>query len=842
MKASLGWAFRMAWRDGRRSWPRLLLYVSATSLGVAALIAADSFRHNLQEAIRQQAKPLLGADIVVQSRHPFSRRDETLFAELPAARLGETRLSTVAFFPAANAGRLVELRAIDEGYPFYGRLETTPPEAGARLFREPAVLLPENVMAEFGLEPGDRVQAGRAEFRVAGSFLTAPGEAFVSAFEAPRAYIASSQLPATGLLREESFSRHTVLFKVADKDLDGTVARLNAVSEEKGWRVTTVQRRRESLGRRAGNAARFLKFAALASLLLGGLGVSGIFLAYARDKTTAAATLKCLGASATGTLSVFFIQGAALGTAGTLFGGAAGLLVQASLPALARQFSPVEIPLFVSWRSVFNGVAVGFAVSTLFAVLPLLSLRSIPPLAAFRADTVGRNRWKDPAVWTAGAALAAILFGIARSELDSAWQAGLVPAGTAGALGLLALFTRIALVGLRKRFPARWPYPWRYGLANLFRPNSQTFILVPVLGVGAALLFAISFLKNSILGSIDLANQPDQPTMAFVDVQADQRTGTKEVLQSRGAAVLDEVPIVTMRIHRIKDRLAADLRRNDAVSIPRWALNREYRSTYRNALTPGERVLAGEWPPAPFAEEAVPVSVEEEIARDLGVSLGDTLVFDVQGVLVTARVAALRKVDWFQLRPNFFLVFPEGVLEEAPQFFVLTARTASPEQAGGIQAALRKEFPNVSAIDLGVVLATLDEYFSKVAGALRFMALFILFAGGLILAGALAASGRDRMREAALLRALGASRIQVGTIHFIEYVLTGLFAGMLGLALGWAGSFAVTQRFFEISFQPGWVPALSGVAGLVVLTASMGLFLGRGPLRFAPLQALRDEG
>jgi len=836
MPLTSGWILLMAWRSARRNWKRLLFHACAVSIGIGALVAAGSFHHNLQEALRVQAKPLVGADVVVRSRRPFDAEAEALFLSLPYQHLSEAELTTVAFFPEGGGSRLLEVRAVERGFPFYGDVATDPDNVFSAIFDSPGILIERNVMAELGLAPGQTVEIGQAKFRITGALELVPGEAVASIFSAPRAFIDLSRLGSTGLIQEASLARHKRYFKTSqDSDLESLVSLLRSKEESAQWGVSTVADRQRSLGKRLENADRFLKMASLVALLLGGIGVACILYVYAREKRDAAVTLRCLGAPARRTLAVFATEGLFLGAAASVLGGALGLGLQAALPSLLDHFVRIDIPFFIAWSSLIKGIVVGFTLTFLFALLPLLPLRRASPLGAFRMNVdAGEAPLRDPAVWAVGLLTTTLVFLFAKSVIHRATLAAAVPLSMAAAIIVLSLITKLSLVWLRAIVPSTWPAPWRHGLANLFRPHNQTHVLVAALGLGGALVFTVGFLNNSLLRHIALSTGGDQPRLALIDVEKDQVDDLSALLRDRKANVLERAAFVPMRIQGIKGQpLGPD--------IADWARRREYRSTYRNFVAPSEHLVAGAWPPGSSRNDVVPVSIEEGIAEDLGVSLGDELAFNVQGTVIRAAVTALRRVDWFQLRPNFFVVFPDGVLEEAPQFHVILANAASTEQIGTIQRAVRAAFPNVSTVDLGMVLETLRRYFDKVALALNFMALFVVASAVMVLAGALLASRTERIRETALLRILGAPGHLIRKIHLIEYGLIGLFSAVAGLLLGLLAAFLVSRFLFEIAFSPDPGTAVTGMAALVMLSAATGAFLGRGQLRMPPLGIIRKD-
>lgn len=769
------------------------MYVSAASVGIAALVAAGSLRHNLEEALRRQAKPLLGADLSIRSRRAFDADAERLFASVPHEKLREIELTTVAYFPSKAGSRLIEVRGIEKGFPFYGDIKTEPAGGINAIFDGPVIFVEENVLVEFGLASGDEVDLGNGKLTIGGAIKIAPGEAMASVFSAPRAFVSLDQLRKTGLLSGASLARHKTYFKIPDDTaLKKIESQIGPVAKKTGWSVSTVEERRRSLGRRAENASKFLEIAALTALLLGAIGVASILYVYAKGKRETMATLKCLGAPARDAFLIFATQGVSIGIAGSLMGIALGIALQAGLPLALKQLVLVEIPFSLSWPSICKGLAVGFGVTVAFSLLPLLGLRSVSPLSAIRAEfePPKRARWSWP----------------------------------------------------RPRAPLWWPAPLRHGFANMFRPNNQTPVLIAALGFGSALIFTIAFLNDSLLRHISLSASGEEPTLALIDIQTYQRDDVRELLKREGASVADEAPFVSMRIQKLKGVPAAEAKMDVGRERPDWALRREYRSTYRATLGASETLAKGSWPPPAFNPAGpVPISIENGIADDLHVGIGDAITFDVQGVPMDTVIVALRNVDWFQLRPNFFVVFPPSVLEEAPQFTVMLAKTDTVERTAAVQRALREQFPTVSTVDLRMVLETLNSYFDKVALALKFMALFVVLTGLMILAGALVSGRQERLREAAVLRTLGASAWHLRFIHLLEYGFIGFFSALAGLALGAGASLYVTKQVFEIGFRPGLSPAINGMAGMIAICVVTGLFLGRGLLHRRPLETLRDE-
>lgn len=835
------WIFLMAWRDSRRGRRRLLLFSASVVLGIAALVAIRSFGESLKQTIEVQAKSLLGADLVFGSRDEFPAEVNSTIDEIGGERAREVSLSSMAFFMRTQGTRLIQLRALDPGFPFYGSLETQPLEAAQTFRSERGALVEASLMSQFDAKIGDRIKLGQAEFPIVGILEKVPGDTVAFASIAPRIYIPFDELSRTGLLRDESLARFKTYVKVpADIDPDVVARKLERRFREHRVDVDSVNERKQDLGRSMGNLERFLSLGGLIALLLGGVGVASAVNVHAREKLASAATLRCLGLSSGRTLAIYLVQGLGLGLIGSFAGAALGLIVQSVLPAVVADFVPVPIEHKIVWSAVGEAMLAGFAICGTFAILPLLPLRHVPPLAAIRStvDTTAR-------VWDAWQIILFILLsvGVLLFSVSQAgnWRRGLgFFGGLAGAFTLLWLVSRLIIFTARRAVSPRWPYVWRQGMANLFRPNNRTTLLTLSIGLGAFLILTLFLVQGTLLTDLLPQGARDANAVLF-DIQQDQREGVVKIMRDQGAPVLQEAPLVTMRLASVKGRTTADLMRDPQRTTPRWVLRREYRSSYRDRLENSETHVSGQWPAKPTADGVVPVSLEKGIAEDLKVAIGDEIEFDVQGVPIKARVAHLREVDWRRLQPNFFVLFPTGVLDDAPAFFIITTRVDGAEQSAKLQREIVQQFPNVSAIDMTLIMRTVEGVVEKISFVIRFMALFTVFTGLTVLAAAILTSRFQRVREAVLLRTLGASQKQVSQILLVEYFLLGFLASLTAAALSVGSSWALAKFLFETPYSIAFAPLLITVASVCAITMIMGYLGARGPLAKPPLEVLRAE-
>ena len=717
---------KLAWRDARVSAGRLALTALAVVAGVAALAATGSLGENIRAAIDHQARALLGADLVVESRSAPDAETERYLAGLGGERARELAFASMLAVPdpagGVAASRLVTVRAADAAYPFYGDAVTAPPGAKAELAGGGAVLVEETLLRQLGLAPGSVVRLGRKEFRVAGALKKLPGESAAVAMLSPRVLMDRAALEGTGLLGPGALVRYRTHFKFpGGMDVEGLAERERGRMRGLRLSADTVGGRKRELGRAMENVNAFLSLTGLVALLLGAIGVAAAMHAMVRRKLATVAVLRCLGAGAGLGLGVFLAQGVAVGLAGSAAGALAGAGVQTALGALLQDFLPVEAGDFgVRWAEIARAGAIGVALTTLCTLVPLLAVRRVSPLAVLRAVEPEAGR-RDALRWAAGGLLAALVLGLT-VWLAGGWRSGLgFAGGLAAAGGALALVAKGVMEAVRRGAATRavraLPFAVRQGLANLHRPGNRTARLAVVLGLGAFLLLTLAFSRAALLGQIRFAGAEGRPNLLFFDVQDDQVDGLRATLATAGAPAVAEAPIVTMRLAKLKGRTVEELLRDGAAGVPGWTLRREYRSSYRAAPAETEKVVAGKWVAAFAAtgapDEIVPVSVEQGLAKDLKIGLGDELEWDVQGVPLRTRVASLREVEWRRLSPNFFVLFPTGVLEAAPKFHVLAARAGDQERNARVQRAVTAAFPNVSILDLGLVIESLDAVFAK---------------------------------------------------------------------------------------------------------------------------------
>ena len=843
----LPWILKMAWRDSRGSRTRLALYLSAMVLGVAALVAIRGFGANLRHTVDRESKTLLGADLKLEGESAFSDSTEALIDSIGGRQSRRVSFASMAYFPATGGTRLSAVRAVEGDYPFYGELETTPDSASARYQPTSGALVDGTLLRQFDVQVGDSVRIGSVNYPIVGELEQAPGESSFISAASPRIYLPRARLD-TSLFGRGSRVEYEAFFKFGDsRDIEELIAEIHPFLERHDLNIDTVEEEAADWQDGLSDLSRFLGLAGFVALLLGSLGVASAVHVYVQRRLTSIAVLRCLGAKARRTFRIYLAQAGVLGLIGASAGSLLGVGLQAFVPRLLADFLPFEVSFALSWSAVGLGLAVGVGVTLLFALWPLLEVRGVSPLQALRTEVEpSTGGWRTPARWAVAAAVAAAVSGIAVLQAPS-WEIGLgYAAGVGTVFGVLALVARGIMAGVRRFFPTSWAYPWRQGLANLYRPHNQTTVLLLTLGLGVFLITTLMLVERTLLEQIQVAGGEDRPNLVMFDIQNDQIEGVTKEVKEAGAPILAGEPIVTTRLQAVEGRSIEALRQDSTVNVG-WAHEREYRVTYRDHLSESETIVAGEFVGSvegtPLQSgRAVPISMEREMAREeLNVEIGDTLTFNVQGRPVETYISSLRKVNWQRIGTNYFVVFPEGVLEAVPQTHVLLSRTSSEEVSAQIQRAVVQRYPNVSAIDLSLVLSTFRDLFGRLAYVIRFMALFSVFTGLIVLAGAVVVSRYQRAEESVLLKTLGASRRTVQTIMTVEYLFLGTFAAITGLLLALAAAWSLSYFVFNGPFVGAPLALLTAFAVAVAVTIGIGLWNSRGLYDRPPLEVLRAE-
>jgi len=835
------WPLRMAWRESRGSRRKLLIFLFSMVVGVALLVALSSTSESLLYSIDGQARELLGADMRFSNNQPFDIPTQTAIDSIGIAKTKRIATVSVAYFPKQNQSRLVGVFAVENQYPLYGSLKSDPPESAIKFKEQSGALVDQGLMKTFGAQQGDSVQVGNHIYAITGALTQAPSATEVSMYMMPSVYVPIETLD-TLLLGFGAMASYETYVQLAS-DEDSEVIRESLYEQSDGFNanIDTVNEQKQQWEEVLRFFNQFLGLAGFGALVLGGFGVGGAIRAHVRRCLDNIAVMQCLGAGDKKIFSIYFIQACALGCIAGVLGCIGGVLSQLLMPYAISAFLPFEILFRISWSSMTIGFGVGLLVTLIFAILPLLDVRSVSPLRALRSNveplTGARVRFIAYIVIIGGL----LFIGAVQS---GSWRASMYYSlAIAVAFGILVLMAKLLMLMVRKGANRIPNYPVRQGFANLYRSGNQTILVMLALGLGTFIIMVLLISESTIVEQMDQIGSNERPDMLFFDIQDHQVDGVTELIMEQGWPIIDSSPIVNMRLHAIGETTVEDLAKNSERDIS-WPLTREYRSTYRSELTTAESLVGGSFigtyhPDSNF----VPISVDIDFAQyELGIDLEDTLIFNVQGRLIPTKIASFRRVEWEQMRSNFFVVFPSNILENAPQTHIITSRKSGDVSSDSLQTILVAKYPNVMVLSLDSIIQILTEVFDRIRFAIQFMAYFCCIAGILVLIGALLIGRLQRIQESGLLKTLGASRRQLLMISLIEYSVLGFLACSTGLILSIGAGWILSISVFESPLALSGLSVVSVTGSVIAITVLIGFLSNRNIYDQSVVAVINSEG
>jgi putative ABC transport system permease protein len=833
----MGW--RLARRELRGGVKGLRIVLACLALGVASIAAVGTLRAAVEAGLAADGARLLGGDVVVANSRPLPPEARAWIAARNGRMSDVTAMRAMAIAPSGDR-TLVELKAADAAYPLYGNLAIDPPgpmiEGTGGL---PPVAMDPLVAERLKLSPGDTVRIGEGRFAYRGALMEEPDKVAGPAVLGPRALVPLAALEATKLVQPGSLVNYATRVALPPGTDSAAFARALRAQPfaDGGWRVRLASEGQPGVNRFLDQAASFLVLAGLTALLVGGIGVATGVRSWLDQRARTIATLRCLGAPAGTIFATYLIQVLALAVLGTVIGLVAGYgLTWAAAAALADAL-PVPPRLGFYPQPMALAALYGLLTALSFALWPLGRARDIPGAALFR-DNVQPDAHARPrpglllANGLAVGALIALVVGTAERPLFALSFCG-------AALGTLALF-RAAAAGLQavvRRIPARRRPSLRLGLANLHRPGAPTALMLVSLGIGLTTLAAIALIQGNLRQQITESLPDAAPSFYFIDIQSDQAAEFDRIAGGvPGVTEIRRVPSLRARIVAVNGVPAEQVRATDET---RWGLRGDRGLTY--AATPPEntRLVEGAWWAADYRGQPL-VSMDANLARGWGVGIGSTITVNVLGRDIDLRVASLRDIEWRGLGLNFTMIASPGLLEAAPHTHIATVR-GDPGQDATLLRTVTDAFPNVTGIRVRDALDALATLLRRLGTALSSTAALTLVSGLLVLAGAVAAGQRRRIRDAVVLKTLGATRSQIRRAWLVEFGLLGLVAGLVAAAAGTAASWGVARYVMRTdwTFLPG---TLAGtILVCIVLTLAMGYAGTALALRAKAAPLLRNE-
>ncbi len=793
-------ALRLARRELRGGLAGFRIFIACLALGVAVIAGVGSLSAALDSGLRNDARALLGGDVDFHLFHrPASGPEKAYLARAGTVSVSDD-MRAMARTEDGGARSLIQLKAVDGAYPLYGSVTLDPPQSldDALAWRDGhwGAVAAQGLFQKLGLKQGDLIRIGEGEFQLRAILVHEP-DALSGTFDlGPKVTLALPALPATGLIQPGALVGYGYRVKLpAGSDAARFAARAKADLPDAAWRIRGFAEASPSLQRLLDRLTVFLTLVGLTALLVGGVGIGNAVRAYLNEKLPSIAALKCLGAPRRLVFACYLLQILALAGAGI----ALGLVLGAAAPFIVAPFLPAALPvgplLGVYWQPLALAALYGLLVTFAFALWPLGIACEVRAASLFRLLVEEHNRappaWIVAAIALSGLSLGALAVLTAPERVTSLWFV----AGAAGALLAFQLLARLLMALARRMRPRRASL--RLALANLHRPSAPTAGVVASLGLGLAVLVAIVLVRGNVADEIGESLPQRAPSFFFIDIQPDQVADFDKLLASLpGVEEIARVPSLRGRIDKLN---GVPVEQAQIAPEAEWAVRSERGLTYAALPPAGSRVVEGQWWPEDYRGKPL-ISLDANLSRGMNLKPGDTMTLNVLGRERTATIANLREIDWTSLGLNFAIVLSPGSLDGAPQTHIATARTA-PERETALEAAVTDRFPNVSAIDVRDVLASLSAIVDAIARAMSAAASITIAAGVLVLAGAIASGRKRRIYEAVLLKVLGAERRSVLKGFAWEYGLLGLAAAALAGAIGTLMAYVTLTRIMHTSWQ-----------------------------------------
>ena len=844
-----GFIFRMAVREIRSSWQRLLFFFVCIAIGVAAIIALRSVIQSVRAGMSQQAQTLIASDILLTSNRDFTTKVlDTLAAEQRAGRI--TAVSQATEIPTmvrpADPGkavtRMVELRAVQRDFPLYGTLSLASGTYSHAMLRDHGVVVRPELVSQLDMKVGDSLLIGNIPFQIRGVIASEPGRSLGAFSLGPRVIIDYDALADTGLLSFGSRASRQILLRVPAPALDPVTTSLRSAFVNEFVGVRSYLRSEDQMGQNLTRAENYLSLVGLVVLILGGIGVSSVTRVFVQQKLRSIAILKCIGASSREILAVYMTQVLLLGVAGSLLGVGIAAAVIAAVPAFVGNLAALfHVEYGLTTTAVAQGMAVGLLVSVLFSVVPLLDVRHVKPSLLLRHD-IPPPAHIDWVKWGVTAVVAASLVAVA------AWQAGSLRVGLMLSGGFVATAFVLHLAGLalvRAVQPLRHSrsFALRQAVLRIARPGNQTRVILLAVGLGTFFILGVRTLQANLLQDFAVQVGKDAPDMFLIDIQEDQKDALAAFIdQQNGAeAPPNVIPVLRARVTAVRGR-EVNLETYEQVR-GRGSLSREYTITYRPQLNANEELVQGQWWDSTPSSGMAEVSIEESLQQRFRINIGDQMQFDVLGRTIPARVSSIRKVNWRDYRSGgFMIVFRPGPFENAPHSYISSVNgPRDPGARSRMQAALVARYPNVSVIDLREVLDTIQNIVDGVTMGVTVVGGLVLFSGMLILVGAVSMTKFQRVYEAAILKTLGASSRLIAAMLLLEYGVLGAIAGTVGALGAIALSWAVARYALDLAWRAAPAITIVGIGATAVCVAAIGVLASLDVLRHKPLATLRAE-
>jgi putative ABC transport system permease protein len=831
-------ALTIARRELRGGVRGLWIVLLCLALGVGVIAAVGTLRAAVDAGLAADGRALLGGDLEIDGgSQPLPDQLADWLHAQSAVTSNVAQMRSMLVAPSGER-QLIELKAVDPKWPLVGQATTAPAQPLSDALRQKdgkyGLLAEQIVLDRLALHPGDSVKLGTATFRVSGTLTHEPDRVGTAAIIGPRVLIAAEALPSTGLISPGAMVRYAI--RLITPNPTALAPAIRTQFPNQGWRIRDPSDAAPGVTRFIDQLALFLTLVGLTSLLVGGIGVANGVRAWLDARAKTIATLRCLGASARLMFTVCLIQVLALAVAGIVL----GLIVGATLPLIGARFLtpilPVPPVLGLYPAPLLLAATYGILIALCFALWPLGRAARIPGGALFRDGLLPESTRPSVTLIATNAILALALVGLTVATATDRFFALYFCVGAGLTLALFRVSGSVVMALARWAPASRFPSV-RLGVGNLYRPGTATPLLLLSAGLGLSTLAAVALIQGNMQHQIQDQLPANAPSFFFVDIQNDQLPRFEAIVRAQpGVQDMHQVPSLRARIVAVKG-VPAD----QVVSTPEtaWALRGDRGLTYAATPPEGTRLVQGTWWPADYDGPPL-VSIDATMASGWHVGIGDVIRVNVLGRDIDLKVGNLRNIAWQSLSINFFMVASPGLLTHAPHTHIATVRIADAGQ-GGLLRAVTDALPNVTGIRVQDVLSAIADLLDQVAAALTATGALTLLAGTFVLVGAVAAGQRRRVREAVILRTLGATRTQIRNAWLTEFGLLGLVAGLIAAIVGSAASYGVAHYIMHTDWIFLPVTLIYTLAGALALMLLFGYAGTAAALRVRPAPLLRNE-
>jgi len=855
-------AASIGWRDLKSAPGKFGFVVLSVAVGVAALVGVRGFSESFKKTLSVEAKSLMAGDLSARMFHPPSAGDKTKIAAALVKNGGGIRSTWVtetismASVPPDPVPLLVSLKAVDPSeYPYYGTAVLEPAMPLQQALQGDSVVVAEEFLIRLKAQVGQSLRLGGHNFRIAAVLKQEPDRMTAGAGMGPRVLISQTALESIGLVTQGSRASQRLLIKLPQvgsaglgtaKPIDPVAMRKQLEEALPDAQVMDFREGNPALNQGLENSTAILSLICLVAMVLGAIGVAMAMHAHLEQRMDMLAILKAVGAGSGDLLRIFLLQTLGLGLAGGILGVAVGVGVMAALPAVFGNLLPVHAVLEFPWRSVAAGLGTGLLTTLLFCLPPLLDVRDVRPVLVLRrlveSSPTGVAGWI--ARWWAKrlqigisivvlAALGAIAWALSDSVQVGTWFAVIFTI----ALFVLLAMAAVALWTLRfllNRVRLRLPSFLRQGLANLYRPGNQSAAVLAALGTGVMLILAVYLMQAALLRDLRETASPKLPNVFLIDITTVEVPGVKQFFAHQAGVnqAPDLMPVVTGRFVSINGQTLEQMKDQH---FPRRMLeNAEL--TWSDTVPEGDKILKGNWWTNPAAPE---LAVGSGIAERLHLGVGSTVQLETGGVVHSLSVSAIFRADGQHLSSRVSFVLPSGLLKDSAATWY-GGLHIEPKQVASMERALFQAYPTVTVINLADVLERIESVVNQITFVVRFLAGFSIFAGLMILASSIASTRFRRMREAVVLKTLGATRMRIVRTFSVEFSVLGLLAGSVGVVFANILT-RVLLRKLEVGFHIEWSATLVALVGTAVLATATGWIASYRILGLRPLEVLREE-